>query len=257
MTVHRPAAAREFSRWPSWQLATLASASLSSQTREECRAYEGTELKLKVPLYATVSDNDGRREAYKISVERYNKAMREGFYYEALLIDYALVEDRLRSWLYHIGVIANRSDRKAYRATRPHIVDMVRQRKGLSADSEVRLSLMAMNGKKEIVEATLAWHEARAEPSADNLYLTALWRLYDRALDCASARDALGRLSDWCKRRNEVVHGLLNKDLALLEPQLLPLCEEGIALFREMDGYVRQVSRGDSVRGALGLSEAK
>ena len=61
---------------------------------------------------ASVGDNQEKRLTYRRWCGRYQKAMREGFYLEALLIDYALIEDALRSYLYHIGVIEARDSRR-------------------------------------------------------------------------------------------------------------------------------------------------
>lgn len=45
-------------------------------------------------------------------MKKYNKAMSNGFYFEALLIVYAVLEERYRSFLYHSAVIASRESIK-------------------------------------------------------------------------------------------------------------------------------------------------
>lgn len=42
-------------------------------------------------------------QVYRYSMARYAKAMKEGFFFEAILIDYAMIEDHLRSFLWHAG----------------------------------------------------------------------------------------------------------------------------------------------------------
>ena len=202
------------------------------------------------PVFKTVANNDQKHNTYREGCSRYKKAMRQRFYYEALLIDYALVEDRLRSWLYHIGVFAGWKDRRACRKTRPQILEMVRAHEKRDVSS---LRLMNMSGKAGVIRATLGWHAANDVcPSAD-VYQSVLWRQYERELDCAGAEEILHALPSWCERRNELVHGLMNKDVTLLEPQLQPLCEEGFDLFRELDKRVGKVSKGDTIRHALKL----
>ena len=56
-------------------------------------------------LIDPVNDNKDKENTYRTNLRRYNKAMKEGFYFEAMLIDYAMMEDRLRSFLYHIGLL--------------------------------------------------------------------------------------------------------------------------------------------------------
>ena len=59
-----------------------------------------------------VENNKEKSEAYRILTGRYRKAINEGFNFEALLIDYALLEDRLRAWLFYIGVLGSRFSTK-------------------------------------------------------------------------------------------------------------------------------------------------
>ena len=55
-----------------------------------------------------VTDNKDKKLTYSHNLKRYNKAMRDGFYFEAILISYAMMEDRLRSFLYHMGLSRTR-----------------------------------------------------------------------------------------------------------------------------------------------------
>ena len=56
-----------------------------------------------------VIDNADKQRTYREHKARYKKAMENEFYFEALLIDYALMEDRLRSMIYHMGFLRDRS----------------------------------------------------------------------------------------------------------------------------------------------------
>ena len=214
------------------------------------KAYSEARRRSGNTVYETVASNDQKRDTYRSECSRYKRAMRGGFYLEALLIDYALIEDRLRSWLYHIGVIAERKDTRACKKTKSQILEMMR---ACGRQDVTSLRLSSVSGKLQIVEATLKWHAANDACPDASVFQSALWRQYDRALDCAGAEETLRALPDWCERRNEVVHGLMSKDLSLLEPQLQPLCEEGFELFRELDKDVRKVSKGHAVRRVLKL----
>ena len=59
-----------------------------------------------------VTDNLDKQRTYREHKGRYKRAMENEFFFEALLIDYALLEDRLRSMIYHMGFL---KDRTAYR----------------------------------------------------------------------------------------------------------------------------------------------
>lgn len=57
---------------------------------------------------APVADNTEKKATYQEQMRRYRKAMKDGFYFEAMLIDYAVLEDWLRSMLYHAAFFASR-----------------------------------------------------------------------------------------------------------------------------------------------------
>ena len=54
-------------------------------------------------LFPAVQTRQEKYQVYRYSMARYAKAMKEGFFFEAILIDYAMIEDRLRSFLWHAG----------------------------------------------------------------------------------------------------------------------------------------------------------
>lgn len=54
-------------------------------------------------LIKPAENNIEKAYTYRQMKDRYNKAMSEKFYFEAMMIDYAMIEDRLRSSIYHIG----------------------------------------------------------------------------------------------------------------------------------------------------------
>ena len=61
---------------------------------------------------AAVKDNTEKQEAYRKQLGRYRRALNNEFYFEAMLIVYAMIEDRLRSFLYYIGALRKADDPK-------------------------------------------------------------------------------------------------------------------------------------------------
>ena len=74
---------------------------------------------------APVKDNKDKQRTYAREKARYCSAMKYGFYLEAMLIDYALLEDRLRSVLYHIGFLPNRRSTSVWKKARPYFTEIV------------------------------------------------------------------------------------------------------------------------------------
>lgn len=84
---------------------------------------------MAVRLIAPVMDNRDKQCAYRIQIEKYNQAIRYEFYLQAIMIDYVMIEDRLRSMIYHMCFLADRNATAIWKKTRPFLLDMVRQYK--------------------------------------------------------------------------------------------------------------------------------
>lgn len=198
---------------------------------------------------ASVGDNQDKRLTYRRWCGRYHKAMREGFYFEALLIDYALIEDALRSYLYHIGLIAERSSRNACKKAWP----LRRVVQAYVPENGGRLGIVTITGKLSIVRAALLWHGDVGKGQVEEPYLSALVKQYEDRINAASFLDVLDRIDAWRKYRNEVMHGLMNKNLAALDERIVEQCEEGMVLARELQAQVKNVKYGNRIRRIMKL----
>ncbi len=70
-----------------------------------------------------ISTGKEKEQAYKVNYARYNKAIKEEFYLEALVIGYAIIEDRLVSFLHHCGIISRDNEKLSVnRKLRPFIL---------------------------------------------------------------------------------------------------------------------------------------
>lgn len=188
-------------------------------------------------------NNAQRCYSYKENLVRYKKAMKAGFYFEALLIDYALIEDRLRSYLYYLGVFEKRDDDSACGYARKQLNGMQRDYLGMKSPG---LYVTKITGKMDVIRATLLWFQAHPESPEDNKYQAALWKQYHDRMDIDDLLDALDDLDRWRKERNDIVHGLLGKDVLSLTEGVEQLCIEGHVIFRRIDAAVRKVSHGTS-----------
>ena len=97
-------------------------------------------------LISPVADNQDKWRTYKEQIGRYNQAMRFGFYLQAMMIAYAMIEDRLRSLLYHMGFLANRTAVNVWKRTRPYLAEIVKKHKTDNENSQ--LGIKNISGKK-------------------------------------------------------------------------------------------------------------
>lgn len=206
------------------------------------------------PRIVQSKSGEMKRRSYQENISRMRRALRSEFYFEGLVICYALMEDRLRSYLYHIGVFAGRNDTKAYGPAAAIVRAMLREQ---AHDDNKGLHVLSFQGKLEIIEATLQWYDSLGDERPRGNWEARVWSQYRRHVKTSDLRATITELRPWCGLRNEVVHGLMSKDVDALEARMPVVCSEGERLFRRMDAYVDQVKYGHAIRRSLGLPTEK
>lgn len=203
------------------------------------------------PMIERAKTTSEKGFTYSENIRRLNKAVREEFYYEALLIDGALIEDRLHGFLYHLGAFTRRTDRTACRAAKAQL-RAIRNRHVGKPDDGLRVSMIS--DKIELVRSTLLWFEDLDCAPDDDPYLRALWTQYaSRIDDPDDSLDVLSRIDTWRNYRNEIAHGLLNKNMTVVNEVPEGQCREGEAPFRAVDAHVSRVKYRNVIRRAAKL----
>jgi hypothetical protein len=203
-----------------------------------------------------VNSNLEKRYTYAQQKGRLKRALKSGFCFEALLIEYALMEDRMMSFLYHAGVVNTRESNKVdcrkdnKQALRKIYCSYIRK------EPEQLPGIRKISGKREMIEAIFAWSTTASDSSIDSDYLMALKKQCE-SVDIGAMLDTLKELEDWCKYRNEVVHGLMNKNIDSLNAELQDRAEEGLAIVNALDSYAKEIKKCNKVRKAAGLKIEK
>ncbi|MBE6751637.1 MAG: hypothetical protein E7556_03825 [Ruminococcaceae bacterium] len=199
-----------------------------------------------------VIDNMDKRYTYAQHKGRYSQAMKYEFYFEALMIDYALMEDRLKSFLYHAGVLNSRTS---------HKIDCSKPNKALLKQiyckyrnkTDVNLpKIQNISGKIDIIRAVLEWVSNTEQNPNDSRYLRTLKNQCE-SVDIGDMLNTLKMIEDWCKYRNEVVHALMNKNIDSLRSVLCDKAIEGMELANRLDTYVRDMKKGNKVRKSANM----
>lgn len=198
-----------------------------------------------------VESNEDKALTYAQQKGRYKQAMKMGFFYEAIVIDYALMEDRLRSFLYHAGVLVSRTSFK---------IDCNKKNKKVlkriycdyREENNVNLpNISNISGKRDIINAVLTWASTTTEVP-ENIYFKALKNQCE-SLDVQEMRDVFDAIKNWCSYRDEIIHALMNKNLISLQSELEEKAEEGMELANKLDTFVREMKKGNKVRKAAGF----
>lgn len=200
-----------------------------------------------------VKDNNDKAKTYTEHMKKYNRAMKSECYFEAFLITYAMLEDRLRSYLYYLGCLKSRNsykfDNETIRNNIRYLVD------NYSGEKVSNLGITSITGKMRIVKSVHTWFQSGCPNPDESAYLNELASVIDIYDDSQEILDILTQLKDWCDYRNEIIHALLNKSLDSLYTNLSQRTEEGMALARTIDNHVRRLKSRNKIRKFLKLKD--
>ncbi|MCR4643791.1 MAG: hypothetical protein K5695_00070 [Oscillospiraceae bacterium] len=193
-------------------------------------------------VIASVKDNQEKYETYRSQVGRYNLAMKHGFYLEALLIDYAVLEDRLSAFLWGAGVM---NDMDNFKIGNRRNKALLQQIYTAYSGSETMPRLKNISGKIEMVRALLVF--AESDYDGDNRYLSALYEGL-LSLNREELSDSLIGLDTWRGYRNEVIHAAMSKNVYSLQEHLAENAALGMEYARIIDNASKKLNRRTTIR---------
>ena len=200
-------------------------------------------------LIEPVKNNRDKQQTYSNNIRKYNRALKQGFYFEAILIDYALMEDRLRSFIYYIGGLKSKDSYKIGKGSvRDRITKIVGQYKQESENNS--LGITNISGKIKIIRATLLW-ATNVEETPQDKYLKTLKSQYEGQLDIGGLLDTLEDIQEWCKYRNELIHALMNKNINSIDQEVEIQAIKGMKLARYIDEQVKLLKKGNWIRRSV------
>lgn len=197
---------------------------------------------------APVANNAEKQQSYSVQMQRFNKAMKNGFFFEAVLIDYAMIEDRLRSVLYHSAFFANRDAMNCWKKTRSYFQQFVMQYK--KTNENEKLGVKNISGKIKIVRSILRWVNETEFDYQNDLYLKTLKNQCE-SLDIGGLLETLEDVEKWCGYRNEIVHALMNKNVNSVYLELEKQARLGMEFARFIDAQERLLKKGNIVRNSI------
>jgi len=190
-------------------------------------------------LIESISNNKEKQFVYQTQIKRYTKAIREDFYYEALIITYGLLEDRINSMLSYLNIINKRRDGKVVlsRKYKNYIETIYNYNK----DKYIKLDVKKLGNvyvKMEILKALFTEYKNKANNDYINENNKKLAKLNIDALLIK-----LDLLDEWRLYRNEIIHNLMNKKTSFLEDELRIKTEDAFVDIRFIDGEIKKIKR--------------
>lgn len=198
-----------------------------------------------------IANNMEKWDTYRKILARYKLAVNQHFYFEAVMISYAMLEDRLIAFLYHSGAIANRDVKPQVGSgtTKGYIKEMVEAQSCKS--KKVSLGITNISGKIKVTKAMLSYAEKGVK--ANNRYCDTLLSVYSEKINIAEFKEKLSEIIEWCKYRNELVHAMLNKNVLSMDEELSCHAQKGLEYARYIDACVDSIKYGNKIRKAANL----
>ena len=197
-----------------------------------------------------VQNNSDKQQTYGKLMSRYNQAMRGGFYFEAIMISYAMIEDRLRSTLYHMGFLSNREAHTIWKKSKSLLLEIIETYKNDCENNA--LGINTLEGKLKVIRCVLKWAINTEDDYHYNKHLRTLKSQLE-GTDLEQFLSAMDQIQKWKEPRNEMVHAMLNKRIGALEDACKTVAEEGMRLARIIDNQERILKKGNKIRRSANL----
>lgn len=208
----------------------------------------------KVRKIKSAKNREEKEKIYEIQFKKYNIAIKNQFYLEAISIVYAICEDKLKSFLYLSGCInRNLEVTKKYRKILRQIWKLDEKRKfGINKISNKRTYILNMLNWVKSENLKLNFNNI-TNAKVQETFAFKLREKISKDVDINRLTNTINILENWCELRNEIIHGLLNKNPNELDKNLEKCATDGFKLAKELETIVEQYEEGNNIRKELNI----
>jgi len=185
---------------------------------------------------AIKSKNMTKGQQYKAVVLEHNEACKNKMYIAAIMLDYAILEDRLSILLAMLDLLTDNDETKKYEISNI----------GKSIAPKVKHSMFV--GKLKLLQKAL---NISNDPVKNNM-IPAEINAKIKILDTQKIQENIKKLLLWAEKRNSLVHGLMDKapsDIA--EKEMRQVEAIGFKSFRAIDTEIRKLRRYKKAEKAM------
>jgi hypothetical protein len=165
---------------------------------------------------------------YRYSFAKLKKAMTNEFYFEAILIEYAIIEDRIHSFFRRLGFL-NESG-KLPEGKRKLLKRTFHKQTLRWTDISVKIKL---------IETLISLESIHVINHEDKTYLLELFFRIKPFHD--EIQQIILQLSPWLKMRNRYVHALMEYKTNTIEDELKAFVTQGESIIRNLDQIVKRI----------------
>ena len=180
-----------------------------------------------------VENNVEKGNTYKTLYSRYKKAIKNEFYFESLVILYAIAEDKCNSILKHLG-ITTIVDKKVC------IKDQFKNDIRLINTKYKRICLLEISYKIELIKRIIEAYKNKTLKEYNSLKNMEI-RLSKMNLNILYKE--LDNLSNWKNNRNEIIHSLTNLKYQSVQKNILSINEEGFCIIENISKESKKINK--------------
>jgi len=200
-----------------------------------------------------VKDNNDQYCTYQVNMEKYKKARDNGYFYEAIVIDYAYLEDRLFSFLYHCGLVNTRmsktiDNKEALDCITPISPTPNKQKK----NSNIKIDTIST--KLRTIRLLLEWARDTDVNQIENPSQVILKNTIVERIDIPGTLKTLEDINNWKPSRNGITHSLMTKNIFSVEENIEQLAIQGMPLGQFIATQVKRLKKDDAIRKAFHLT---
>jgi hypothetical protein len=195
------------------------------------------------PVFPVVADKMKKSLAYQTQWKRYKLAVSNGFYLEGIFILYAMMEDRLLSFLYIAGVVDySPAQIIANEGVGPHLQVI------FDTTDLQKIRWRNISDKIKLVRQMVIWSGTYIPDRTSPNFADVLSNKLNNTKGIDEIIPTLIQIQSWCKSRNELVHDLLNKNPEDQVDSLRALTEEGFRYLRKLSKFIRNFKYRNTIR---------
>lgn len=165
---------------------------------------------------------------YRYSFAKLKKAITNEFYFEAILIEYAIIEDRINSIFRRIGFLNESGNLPEGKSK---ILKRIFQTQTLRwTDISIKL---------KFVNALITSESINIPNQEDKLYISEL-SITIKPIS-GELTELISQLKPWLTKRNKYVHALMEYKTTTIEEELKAFVNDGEIMIRKLDFLVKKI----------------
>lgn len=193
---------------------------------------------MKKRFIEPVKDNISKQITYQELNKKCKQALKDNNYETVILLTYAMIEDRLLSFLHYMYIIDRNNN--IYYPTK-EIDTIIRPLLKYKEDSNIKQVYKIFN-----ISTKLKILKLFTNNNSNIQYLLDCKNIIDINIGIDNYNKLLDDITTWIKYRNEIIHSSFNKDINDLNNKIISISKEGYRLSKLLSNYTNKIKTNNN-----------